>query len=262
MAPWRSFGMSVLALGAVVAIGAVLVSGWVVLPPLLAATLVLTGAALSVDYFGLRRRVTDWSGTRQPGPAAWANVQALEARFARDRGRGSVHAAGSARQLLLALAELDRLPRAAAVVDCLAAEAVSRFRNDVCADALRALALAELGRPAEAARLDRQLGPDVGTMPVVAWSRARMAERRGALAEALAALDRAEAVAGSNVAHDLAALRARLSLRVGRADDAEHVLRGLASSGGRPWVERLAIGDQVALAQLARRALGVDTAYR
>ncbi len=253
--------MSVMALGAVVAAGAVVVSGWVVLPPLLAATLVLAGAALSVDYFGIRRRVTDWSGTRRPGPAAWANLHALEARFVRDRRRGSVYAAASARALLLALAELDRLAGAGAAVDCLGAEAISRFRHDVCGDALRALALSELGRPAEAVRLDRALG-DVGAVPVVAWARARMAERRGAVADALIALDRARPVPGSNTAHDLAALRARLSLRAGRADLAEHVLRGLAAAAGRPWVERLADGEHVGLAQLARRALGVDAVYR
>ena len=254
--------MSVLALGVVVAVGAVVVSGWVVLPPLLAATMVLTGAALSVDYFGLRRRATDWTGTRRPGPAAWANLQALEARFVRDRRRGSVYAAASARSYLLALAQLDRLGRATAVVDCLAAESVSRFHHDVCGDALRALALAEIGRPAEAARLDRAIGPAAGATPVVAWARARMAARRGAVAEGLAALDRAAPVPGSTVAHDLAALRARLCLRVGRADESERVLRELAASGGRPWVEQLADDEQVALAQLARRALGVDSAYR
>ena len=56
MAPWRTLGVSVLALGSVVGVGAVVVSGWVVLPPLLAATIVLAAAAQSVDYFGLRRR--------------------------------------------------------------------------------------------------------------------------------------------------------------------------------------------------------------
>lgn len=246
MAPWRTLGMSVMALGFVVAIGAVVVSGWVVLPPLLAATLVLTGAALSVDYFGFRRRTTDWTGTRRPGAAVSAHLHALEARFARDRRRGSVHAAASARQLLLALAELDRLRHAGAVLDCLAAESVSRFRHDPCGDALRALALSELGRPAEAARLDRALPADAGRAPVVAWARARMAERRP----------------GSGVAHDLDALRARLSLRAGKADEAERVLRGLAGAGGRPWVERLADDEPVALALLARRALGLDGAYR
>ncbi len=262
MAPWRTLGMSVMALGFVVAIGAVVVSGWVVLPPLLAATLVLTGAALSVDYFGFRRRTTDWTGTRRPGAAVSAHLHALEARFARDRRRGSVHAAASARQLLLALAELDRLRHAGAVLDCLAAESVSRFRHDPCGDALRALALSELGRPAEAARLDRALPADAGRAPVVAWARARMAERRGAIAEALAALDQAEPRPGSGVAHDLDALRARLSLRAGKADEAERVLRGLAGAGGRPWVERLADDEPVALALLARRALGLDGAYR
>jgi hypothetical protein len=262
MVPWRSIGMSVAALGAVVAAGAVVVSGWVVLPPLLAATMVLTGAALSVDYFGIRRRVGDWTGTRRPGPAAWANLGALEARFARDRRRGSVHAAASARALLLAYAQLDLLGRAAGVVDCLAAESVSRFRNDVCGDALRALALSELGRGAEAARLDRQLGEGAGATPVVAWARARMAARRGNVADAITAIDRARAVPGSTVAHDLAALRARLVLRIGRSDESERVLRDLAATGGRMWVEQLADDSHVPLAQLARRALGVDSAYR
>jgi hypothetical protein len=64
------------------------------------------------------------------------------------------------------------------------------------------------------------------------------------------------------VAHDLAALRARLMLRTGRADESERALRMLAATGGRMWVEQLADDDHVALAQLARRALGLDTAYR
>ena len=259
---WRSLGVSVIALGAVVAAGAVVVSGWVVLPPLLAATLVLAGAALSVDYFGFRRRVGDWTGTRRPGPAAWANMGALEARFARDRRRGSVHAAASARALLLAYAQLDKLARAGDVVDCLAAESVSRFRNDLCGDALRALALAELGRTAESQRLDRALGEGAGAMPVVAWARARMAARRGNIADALVAIDRARAVPGTTVAHDLAALRARLALRIGRADESERVLRDLAAAGGRMWVEQLADDAHVPLAQLARRTLGFETAYR
>lgn len=262
MAPWRTLSLSVLALGLVVGAGAVVVSGWVVLPPLLAATLVLAGAALSVDYFGFRRRPGDWTGTRRPGPAAWANLQALEARFLRDRRRGSVHAAASARALLLAYAQLDRLRSATAVVDCLAAESVSRFRHDVCGDALRALALSELGRPAEAARLDRGLGEGAGEVPVVAWSRARMAERRGAIADAITAIDRARPQPASTVAFDLAALRARLVLRAGKADESERALRALAANGGRVWVEQLADDAHVALAQVARRALGVDTVYR
>jgi hypothetical protein len=262
MVPWRSLGVSVVALGAIVAAGTVVVSGWVVLPPLLAATMVLAGAALSVDYFGIRRRVGDWTGTRRPGPAAWANLGALEARFGRDRRRGSVNAAASARALLLAYAQLDLLARSASVVDCLGAESVSRFRNDLCGDALRALALSELGRPAEAARLDRQLGDGAGATPVVAWARARIAARRGNVSDAISAIDRAKPAPGSTVAHDLAALRARLVLRTGRADESERALRMLAATGGRMWVEQLADDDHVALAQLARRALGLDTAYR
>lgn len=262
MAPWRTLGVSVLALGLVVALGAVVVSGWVVLPPLLAATMVLTGAALSVDYFGLRRRATDWSGTRPPGAAASAHIHALEARLARDRRRGSVHAAATARQLLVALAEVDRLRAAGAAVDCLAADSVSRFRDDLCGDALRALALAELGRGAEAARLDRALPADAGRAPVVAWARARMAERRGAHAEALAVLDEARPPPGTRVAHDLEVLWARLHWRAGRPAEAERVLRAMTAVGGQPWVERLADAEPVALAQLARRALGLDAAYR
>lgn len=262
MAPWRTLGVSVVALGAMVGFGAVVVSGWVVLPPLLAATVVLAGAAQSVDYFGLRRRTGDWTGRRRPGPAAWAQLRARQDRFTRDRTRGSVHAAASARALLLALAELDRLHQAGDAVDCLAADAVSRFRHDLCGDALRALALSELGRPAEAARLDRSLGAAAGTTPVVAWSRARMAERRGATTEALAALDLAIVRPGTAIAHDLATVRARLHLRLGRADLAEHVLRTLSTSGGRPWVEQLATAEPVALAHVARRALGSETAYR
>lgn len=256
VSPWRTLSLSVLALGSVVAFGTVLVSGWVVLPPLLAATLVLTAAALSVDYFGLRRRATDWTGMRRPGPAAWAQLRAHQERFARDRAHGSMNAAVSARALLLALAELDRLKQAGDAVDCLAAESVSRFRDDVCGDALRALALAELGRTAEAVRLDRAIGDAAGAVPVVAWSRARIAERRGAPLEGLAALDRALVRPGSAVAHDLASLRARLHHRVGQSDHAERVLRELADAGGRAWVEDLALTSPAALAHVAHRALG------
>lgn len=262
MAPWRILGVSVLALGSMVAVGAVMLSAWLVLPPVVAATAVLASAALSVDYFGLRQRLTDWTGMRRPGPAAWAQLHARQERFARDRARGSVHAAASARALLLALAELDRLRQAGDAVDCLAAEACNRFRDDVCGDALRALALSELGRTAEAARLDRSLGADAASLPVVAWSRARICERRGALSDALAALERAVVRPGTTIAHDLAALRARLQLRIGRADAAEATLRALAVAGGRTWVEDLLTTAPPSLALVARRALGDVAAFR
>ncbi len=260
MAPGRAVVAGVIAVAAITVAGSLAAGWWVVLPPLLAALAALITAAMSVDYFGLRRRASDWRGQVATGRAAWARMRALEERFARERRAGSVHTAATARSLLIAHAELDVLARAAAVVDFLASDVGTRLRSDPCADALRALALSELGRVAEAARIDRGLDPDA-TVAVVAWARARIAARAGAPARGLVALDRAGAAPGSPVAHDLTALRARLLLRVGRADDAHRTLRALAVDA-RPWVERLAADRDPAIGLAARQALSLGAAYR
>jgi len=260
MGPWRPVLVGVIALVAIAAAGTAAASSWVVLPPFVAAVAVLVTAAMRVDYFGLRRRTTDWHGQVATGRAAWARMRALEEQFARERRAGSVTTATTARALLIAQAELDALGRARELVDFLATDATTRVRRDPCADALRALALAELGRPAEAARIDRDLD-DVAGLPVVAWARARIAARGGAATRGLDAIERAEASPGSAVAHDLAALRARLLLRLGRADDAHRALCALAATA-RPWVERLASDRDAAVGLAARQALDLGAAYR
>ena len=254
MGPWRPVLVGVIALVAIAAAGTAAASSWVVLPPFVAAVAVLVTAAMRVDYFGLRRRTTDWHGQVATGRAAWARMRALEEQFARERRAGSVTTATTARALLIAQAELDALGRARELVDFLATDATTRVRRDPCADALRALALAE------AARIDRDLD-DVAGLPVVAWARARIAARGGAATRGLDAIERAEASPGSAVAHDLAALRARLLLRLGRADDAHRALCALAATA-RPWVERLASDRDAAVGLAARQALDLGAAYR
>src|SRR4051812_47298523 len=129
METWRPVIHGAIALAAFAVAGSLVVSSWVVLPPLVAALAVLVVAALSVDTFGLRRRATDWRGQAVAGRAAWARLAALEERFARERHAGSVHTAATARALLIAQAELDALAGAGAVVDFLATDVGTRWRR-------------------------------------------------------------------------------------------------------------------------------------
>ena len=232
-----------------------------VVPPLAAAACVLVAAALASDYFGLARRATPWRGQVAASPAARARAAALEQRFRRERERGSMRTGATARALLVALAELDAWPRAADVVDFLGADALTRAHRDVVADALRALALAELGRGARARRVLDGVGPS--REPVVAWARARIALCEGRTADALAATAPASGGAGGEpVLRDLALVRARLLARTGAGDDARALLAGLAGAGFRREVEALVHDREVLVGLAAQEALGLRSTYR
>ncbi len=266
MSSWRTFVIGVLAIVVTALVGGELTSIHVVLPPMLVALLVLLGAALAVDYFGLQRRQVGWHGRIQPSAASRARLRALDRQFRREREAGSFRAPATARSLLVTLAEHDELRHAVGVVDFLAADAATRVHGDVVADALRALALAELGRVAEASRVADALGARAGAIPVVAFTRARLAELAGAPAAALAHVERGlagRARRGEPVQRDLALLRARLLVRLGRRDDARHELAAVVASGARGAVEGLVAGNlDAGVALVAREALGLATVYR
>jgi len=61
MGQWRTMAAGFGLLIPVAAIGAARTSVWVILPPLLAAAMVLLAAAVAVDYFGFARRRVGWS---------------------------------------------------------------------------------------------------------------------------------------------------------------------------------------------------------
>jgi hypothetical protein len=243
--------------------GAELTSVHVVAPPMFAALLVLLAAALSVDYFGLQRRHTGWNGTIVPTQATRAMLGALERRFRHERRVGALRTGATARALLIALAEHRELRRAGDVVDFLATEAATRAHRDVVGDALRALALAELGRGNEAKLCLDRIPARAGAVPAVAFARGRIAADTGDLAKALQHVERGlrgESRAGA--ALDLALLRARLLARTGRADDARTELARIAAApSGRAAVEAL-VADEAAVAHVAREALGIATVYR
>jgi hypothetical protein len=245
-------------------------SMWVVLPPLCAAALVLVSAALSVDYFGLRRRRVVWVAAAADPRAAWRRARALSARFGELRAEGSPRTAATARALLVALAECDRLADAREVVELLEADAPCRVGGDPTADALGAVALAELGRAAEARRrADALWARHRGALPgLVAWAVGRVAELGGRAADGLRAVD--AALTGSLLDPDerrgLLTLRAKLLVRLARVDEGAEALRTLALSGWRRDVERVAEsarerGD-AATALAAARALAAASPYR
>ena len=265
MSSWRTFGLGAAAISATAVVGGTLTSALVVAPPVIAALAVLLIAAVSVDYFGLARRTTGWTGTIVPTSASRAMMHALERRFAREREAGGVRAPAVARALLIALAEHRELRRAGGLVDFLATEAATRAHKDVDGDALRALALAELGRIAEARVVDQSLGARAGAVPVVAFVRGRIAELAGQVREGLAAVERGQPAARGAVARDLGVLRARLLARSGRLEDAREELGRIAAAGGRAAVEALIAPDasvDVGVALAARQALGLSAVYR
>ncbi|MCB9559855.1 MAG: hypothetical protein H6709_05190 [Kofleriaceae bacterium] len=264
MTSWRTYAIAALVIVATSVVGGELTSIHVVLPPMIAALVVLIGAALSVDYFGFSRRQLGWHGMIQPTTATRARLRALEHQFHRERRAGSMRTPATARTLLIALAEHGELRHADAVVDFLAADAATRAHADVVADALRALALAELGRLPQARLVEAALGARAGTSPVVAYARGRIAELGGAPAEALAHVERGLPRAGAATAlrRDLGVLRARLLVRCGRVDDARRELGDLARGATRGAVEALIGGGDAGVAQVAREALGLATAYR
>jgi hypothetical protein len=262
MSSWRTFGLGAAVLLLTAAIGASLTSIAVVAPPVIAALLVLFGAALAVDYFGFARRQVAWRGSVAPSAASRAMLRALERRFARERAAGAMRTATTARSLLIGLAEHHELRRAAEVVDFLATDAATRAHRDLDADALRALALAEIGRLDEAHVIDRAIGPRHGGVPVVAYLRGRLAELDGRPRPGLEALDRVlRGPDRRGVARDLGLLRARLLVRSGRLEDARVELDLVARGGGRAAVEAL-IGGDAGVALAARQALGLGAVYR
>lgn len=271
MATWRPLLPGLVLLGTVGAAAAALTSPMLVLPPVGAAVIVLLGAALAVDYFGFARRREGWGGFADDPRHAWARARALERRFARERGAGSPRCGWTARSLLLSLAAVDRLADASEVVDFLGADAIyARVGADPVADALRAIALAELGRTGEATELSAALSRSrrAGREPVVPYAAARVAESRRAYAEALEHVDAGLRCRGlePRSSRDLELLRARLLAAMSRGQDAAEILASLAARGHRRSVEQLgerahARGD-AALALAARQALCDATPYR
>jgi hypothetical protein len=263
MSSWRTVCVAALGIVAVAAVGAELTSPTVVVPPMIAALVVLLAAALAVDYFGFARRQLGWDGFVASTQARRTMVTALERRFVRERKAGAVRTGATARTLLVALAEDDDLRRAADVCDFLAADAATRVHKDVVADALRVLALAELGRLAEARRVDDTLGARVSALPVVAFARGRTAECAGKLPAALAHVDRG--LRGDDrrgARRDLGVMRARLLVRLGRGEDARVELDRVARGGGRRTVEALVVVEDAGVALAARQALGLAAIYR
>jgi len=244
---------------------------WILLPPLVAAVTVLAIAAVAVDYFGVRRRRRGWRGIAvdpRAREAASVRSRALDLRFGALKKAGDPRTPATARALLFALAESDRLADAGAVVDFLSADATfTRVGNDVVADALRAMALAELGRTDEARALVGELAARRRSPAVVEYAGAHVAGHSGDLRGALARIDALSSRRRArHLRRELAELRARLLSDAGRYDEAVAALRALAAGGHRPAVEQLL--DRArdrghgALAQAALSALNQASPYR
>lgn len=268
---WRTFGIGAALILVTAVVGGALTSIHVVAPPVAAALVVLLAAALAVDYFGLQRRHIDWTGTIVPTAATRAMLTALERRFHRERRMGALRTGATARTLLVSLAEHRELRRAAEVVDFLATDAATRAHRDPVGDALRALALAELGRVDEARVVERSLGragDRAGLLPAVAYARGRIAELQGRVADGLRHVERGlggDRAPRRGALRDLGLLRARLLARAGRVAEARDELQRVARvAGGRAAVEALiAPGEQdLGVALAAREALGIATVYR
>ncbi len=268
---WRAIAAGLALLVPVACIGAARTSAWLVVPPMVAAAVVLMAAAVAVDYFGVARRRSAWAGVGADPRRAWTRARALEHRFARQRAGGSPRTALTARSLLVALAECDRLDDAMAVVDFLGADAMfGRVGADVTADALRAVALAELGRVGEARELCEALDAHrrVRREPVVGYAAARVAELDRRHREAIERVNqvlRSRRLARA-AGRDLRMLRARCLAALGRHHDAVGELAELAASGWKREVEQLAglahTRGQAALSLAARDALCQATPYR
>jgi len=251
--------------------GAAQTTPWLVIPPLVAALAVLFVAALAVDYFGMARRRHGWAGVGVNPRRAWLRARILERRFGRQKAKGSPRTAWTARSLLLALAECDRLDDATGVVDFLGADAVyTRVGSDATADALRAVALAETGRLDQARDLCGALEESRlrRTLPVVAYACARVAELDRRPGEALERVDKAlqQRRLPETARRDLLILRARALVAMAQAHDAAEVLGGLVVDGWQREVEQLADNARsrgnAGLALAARTALCKATPYR
>lgn len=271
MGSWRFLAYGAAFLAPVAVFGATQTTPWLVIPPLVAAFSVLFIAALSVDYFGVARRRHGWAGVGVNPRRAWVRARILERRFGRQKAKGSPRTAWTARSLLLALAECDRLDDASTVVDFLGADAVyTRVGSDATADALRAVALAEVGRLDQAEELCRALDANPGRrhVPVVAYACARVAELGGRPGEALERTERALGLRRlpETARRDLLILRARALVGMGRGHEAAEVLVGLVVDGWKREVDQLADNARsrgnAGLAQAARTALCKATPYR
>jgi hypothetical protein len=243
---------------------------WIVLLPAVAAVFVLVTAALIVDYFGLLRRREDWSGTAGDARAAWLRARAHAHRFRSLKRRGSPRTSRAARSLLLSLAECERLEEATEVVDFLGADAVfARVGGDPVGDAMRAIALAELGRLDEARKLAGKLlaARRCGRRPVVRYAWARVAELDRRPHDALAKLDPTLIRhVPRGLMRDVHVLRARALVRIGRTEAAADALRELVGAGCRRDVERLADRSrergEAGVAMAASYALSASAPYR
>ena len=270
MGSWRLIAAVLATLGMTAALAAALISPLLVFPPFAAACLVLITAALVVDYFGVARRREDWAGFAADRKQAWTRARALERRFVRERAAGSPRTGWTARNLLLALAGCDRLEDSKNVVDFLCVDAVyTRVGSDATADALRAIALAELGRCGEATELCDVLADGrTGKFPVVAYAAARVAELGRRPSQALVHVDRALTSRGlhAGARRDLKLLQARILAARSRHDDATTVLLELVACGYAREVEHLAqraaSQGNTAAARAARAALGQASPYR
>jgi hypothetical protein len=271
MGSWRFLVAGLAVLAPIAVVGALHTSPWLVIPPFSAAVLVLFVAAVAVDYFGLARRRHGWEGVGDNPRRAWLRARILERRFGRQKARGSPRTAWTARALLVALSECDRLDEAAAVVDFLGADAVyTRVGSDATADALRAVALAEIGRMDQARELCDALERNRARrhVPVVGYACARVAELDHRPRKALERVDQllGQGALRPTARRDLRILRARALVALARAHDAVEVLSGLAAEGWEREVEQLA--DQArsrgnaGLALAARTALSRATPYR
>jgi hypothetical protein len=264
MGSWRLLALGWAGLLGVIAGLGLVTSLPAVIPPVAAAGVVLMGAALACDYFGFSRRALGWNGRVASSAAARARLAALEHRFLRERDHGSMSTGATARSLLVAMAELGQLRRSADVVDFLHADALTRAHRDPVGDALRALALAELGRGPQARRVLDDLDRHRAREPVVVWARARVAELEGRLGDALAMYASAVPESGALAApeRDLALEEARVLVRMGAGEKARVLLTRVASAGWSNEVAGLLDGGDASLGLVAQEALGLVTAYR
>jgi len=246
-------------------------SPWIVVPPLLAAAVVLVGAALVVDYFGVARLRTEWSGFTSDHRQAWSRAKVLERRFYRLKRAGSPRTRATARSLLLAYAQSDRLGDARHVIDFLGADTVfSGAGSDPVADALRVIALAEMGRERESLELLEAVERSSRRrrLAVVAYAAARVALLARKPRRALDRIDESLAAKAlpPGARRDLVFLKAEALANLGRSSDASLALAELVATGFRRDVEGLTElahqhGD-VALALAGRSALDQSNPYR
>jgi hypothetical protein len=253
--------------------GAILsgISPLLVLPPLLAAAGVLFIAAMSVDYFGVARKREHWGGFGTNPKRAWKRANKLHLRFTAQREVGSPNTPWTARALLISLAECDRLDESSDLIDFLSADAVfSRITNDVTADALRAVALAELGRHQESRELCEELVkcPNRKCQPVVAYAKASIFFRRRRYQEVIEEVEKVvdRKSLPKPARRDLQMLQARALVSLSRSHDATVVLAKLVSEGWRREVEHMGNrafhkGDSM-LASAVRSAMGMANPYR